>query len=247
MLAKNYIKSHDIGLLSYIASAIWGAGFEFKRPSGIEPIGAIWFLWAMFCAQIIYNCLPEKNKFKIPALTLIALVGYYAGKIYWLPFDLNVAMVAIVYLFIGESFSSVLNNQNISTFRLSLGGAKAVVVIIILFLFWMPGWSVTLGMVSNLYPFCGLSVLTSTAGSLFIITISRLIELLDNDKIKKYLSYMGRYSLVILCFHLIELKCVPWKMFISSVFAICLMKIILLSYIPILIRKIPKLAKIYKV
>lgn len=236
-LLRQYIKYGEIDILKYLLSVIWGAGFKMQNPSGIEPIGAIWFLLAMFWAQVIYNYSPKDKRVKFIFFFLIALIGWSIGIYYWLPLDICVAMVAILYLWMGESIVPACNEL--------IGRCKYFMLIFPIL--WIVGWSKTLGMVSNLYPFYAFSLITSFSGCFVILQFSKWLERIKGTRrVANYLSYMGRYSLAILCFHLLELKALPLHLFIESSLLRCLIKVIMLSLIPIIVSRIPYLSNAYK-
>lgn len=233
-LLKNYIKYGNINFFGYIISSIWGAGFKMSVPSGIDPIGAIWFLLAMFGAQILYNLSPRDKTFKLFYCCLLAALGYFIGTKFWLPFDICVAMVALLYMFLGEMTRE---------YKL-VGGVFWVYMLLVLI--WCIGWTKTLGMVSNTYPYYVFSFLTSYAGCLVVLRFSHwIVEINKVSYVTRYLSFMGRYSLAILCFHLIELSILPMKLIISSVVIRCILRVLVLSIIPVIIARIPVLNKAY--
>lgn len=113
---------------------------------------------------------------------------------------------------------------------------------------WVVGWTETLGMVSNTYPYLFLTILTAFAGSIVVIRISIYLEhhTLSFPFIVKYLAYMGSCSLSILCFHLLELSIIPLKLLVPSVMLRCAIRVVVLSFIPLVVSRIPLLAKYYK-
>ena len=234
-MTRHYAKEGQIDIISYLISFIWGAGFNMSSPSGIEPIGAIWFLLAMFGAQLLYNVPLPKYIPRIVYCAILVVCGMVLGRLFWLPLDLCVAMVAVAYLYLGEKIRELGCIGN-----MGWGG-----VTLLLFL-WSIGWFKTLGMVSNSYPYYGFSLFSSFAGSLFFLNISKHLEILFcNSPLCKYLSYMGQYSLVILCFHVIELL-FPWHRLSNSIAVRIMIEVILLSLVPIVVAHIPYLSNVYK-
>ena len=234
-LVKRYIKYGTPEFDVFLLSSVWGAGFKMPPPlSCIEPIGAIWFLLAMFGAQVLFCFSPERRTLKCLYCCTLAITGWLIGRYFWLPIDLCVAMVSTIFLFLG-SFIAKIEWEKIKFIYIAL-----------LIILWVIGWTKTLGIVSNTYPYYIFSVVTSSAGCVIILLLSFWFEKVGNMALDRYFAYMGRYSLVILCFHFLELRIIPWEILDVNIILACLLKVLFLSFIPLIICRIPLLAKLYK-
>ena len=63
------------------------------------------------------------------------------------------------------------------------------------------------------FTFIPLNIISAVFGSLTIIGISKYIE--NIKTISKPLMFLGKNSLIVMCFHLIELNTIPFKKIIS--------------------------------
>lgn len=83
-------------------AALYGSGSSVSLPCGNVPsIGAIWFLPAMFFAQIIWRYTATKKK---PILWLISIfiIGYLTSSIVWLPLSIQAGMTCSLFIYIGN-------------------------------------------------------------------------------------------------------------------------------------------------
>jgi len=64
--------------------------------------------------------------------------------------------------------------------------------------------------VENGFPNLYENIFGALGASYVIIQLSKSIER-NKGWLSKLLSYIGRFSLVVLCFHLIEMKLIPWE------------------------------------
>lgn len=182
-----------------------------------------------------YITLLQKGKIKCLYCCILAIIGWLIGKYFWLPLDICVAMVSTVYLFFGSLIA-----------KIEWVKVNGMVIVLLLMLWMGIGWSKTLGMVSNSYPYYFFSVISSFAGCVLIIILSFWFERIGFLPLKKYFVYMGRYSLIILCFHFLELRIVPWEILDVNILLACILKVSFLSIIPIAICRIPYLSRVYK-
>jgi len=67
-----------------------------------------------------------------------------------------------------------------------------------------------MSLVKNAFPNLYENVLGALGASYIVIQLSKYIER-HKGWLSNLLSYVGRFSLVVLCFHLIEMKLMPWE------------------------------------
>lgn len=189
-------------LKSWILASLYGSGtlthfleWEFRI------IGAIWFLLAMFWADIIFHFLLRS---KSPYLfgTLISLVGYFTTSEIWLPLSCQAGLSAIFFVQIGyfvrekDLFRKYENNLQVACLAL---------------VFWMIAviYSGKLYMVGNHYGSGFLDAIGAVSGTFLILKFSGIVE--QKCRIVTHmLSFYGKNSLIVLCFHLVELNTFPW-------------------------------------
>lgn len=189
----------------WFMAALYGSGNIEKY--GFKRIGAIWFLLAMFIACVFVKYISDK-KVMAPCVILVAFIGYLTSKIVWLPFSIQPAMVASIYVYIG--------------FMIRKKHTKSECFNPLFYFFIVIMWFLTIlfgevNMSRNLYKYGIFSFIGTVCGSYVILMICKWFdgrEMLPTA-ITNMLCFFGRNSLIILCFHLIEMEMFPWGIFQS--------------------------------
>lgn len=188
--------------LQWIYAGFYGSGQRYTAPFTIYKIGTIWFLLALFFASLIFNYSSRFNKPSLQILFILtmAYIGYKTSKFIWLPFSIQAGAVATIFLLIGfymHKFNT-LSKQSVP----NLIFCASIWLLCVVF-------CGKLYMVRNYYGNGLLDIIGAVCAFYVIIFISKL---LDNKTtlISRILSFYGRNSLAILCFHLIELDSFPW-------------------------------------
>lgn len=241
---------------AFIISAIYGAGGEVTIPNTsfkINAIGAIWFLLAMFIANQIFNVVM-KSKVKLYAKVIITLfitlLGIQTAKSFFLPFSIQPALIAQIFLLSGYLIKKydVMSKVN-------------YVVLIVLIILW--AWDASF----NLFDFEGvnaaniyLAVLVGITTSIAVMKISMYIETWTaNIKFKwinDTLLFWGSQSLILLCFHLIDLDYIQlWPRVVQmaqghfsyfiAVFIGIVYRVLFVSVIAVVMPKLPLLRSFY--
>ena len=167
-------------------------------------IGAIWFLLAMFWADIIFDIILLKTKHACIWVMAIAAVGYITSAWIWLPFSFQAGLTAMLFVWIGYKARQVdlLNKYLDNIWALALALVLRLNSII-------NGGE--LYMVTNHYGDGLFDVLGDLGAAFVIIKLSRRLSQSRLIKpISDFLSIYGRNSLIVLCIHLIELDTFPW-------------------------------------
>lgn len=155
--------------------------------------GALWFLLCLFEVNIIYCFiyLVFKENVKWVAITalFLGLIGYwmYFEKYWDLPAYLDRAFYYLPFFSFGElirRFSSFLENRNTKIEVLLLFVMVGAYVLL------HPEFNI-LSSKNNIFLFYFLGLL----GTLIILQISKLVKYVP------IISYVGRYSIVVLCLH----------------------------------------------
>lgn len=165
---------------------------------GIASIGAIWFLYALFWAKVIVRVML-KIKWGGVALIIIALAAYYTSLYVWLPLDIQAGATAGVFVYLGAVFKK---------WRILEKFDRKIFLIGFVTLFLEIHFEICLYVVSNTYDYGIVSMAGSILISGFIIAISKCIEKVT--ALKKILLFYGQNTVIILCYHLIELNNAPW-------------------------------------
>lgn len=87
-------------MAKWIYAALYGAGSNHDSPFLIIQIGAIWFLLAMIFGTYIVKQI-ETRKDPVLWLIVICCLGYFSAKIVWLPWSIQSAMTASVFIYVG--------------------------------------------------------------------------------------------------------------------------------------------------
>ena len=167
-----------------------------------ERARIIWFLLALFIAKTIFNYII-KFKFHAIYIVLITLLGVFSTKIICLPFNIQPSCMVLLYLYIGYLFK-----------KYSVFDRFKKWTVIVCVLIWLIS-SCSLGMfiiAYNQYPSLIANICVSILGSYAVIMIVKSIVYKFSDKkIIKYLTKLGKYSLIMLCCHAIENYFIDWN------------------------------------
>lgn len=194
----------------WLFASAYASGQEYTDPFVIPSIGAIWFLPAMFFATIIVRrCISYK--YRLFLIIIIAYVGYATSQKIWLPFSVQAGMTAAVFLFGGWQCKK----KNVFNRKLPVDieiGMLAVWIFCIIF-------GGRLYLVRNYFGNGLLDVAGAFCACYLVVKFSTWIEK-GASRICSILAFLGKNSLIILCFHTIELKLMPWesvKVFFSEI------------------------------
>ncbi len=154
--------------------------------------GPIWFLSALFMAMIVVywiNRLPRES-YRIVAAVVVGTLGYYWNRLFCfrLPMFFDTGLTAVLFVYAGRWIKQLTEKEN-KRFDYLLFGVLTFTL----------GFNYGMGcsMQDNSYPDnIILFVTTSTIGTLAVVLISKAI--MEN----RILQYIGRNSLIILCFHM---------------------------------------------
>lgn len=248
--------SKGSSIKAFVISAIYGVGGEVVIPNTdvrINAIGAIWFLLAMFIANQIFNAIMKlkiRLYVKATIFLLITLVGIQTAKVFFLPFSVQPAFIAQIFLLSGY----LLKKYDVMA---------RVNYIVLIFLIVLWAWDASF----NLFDFEGvnaaniyLAILVGISTSIAIMKISMYIEVvtinLKHKWIEDVLLFWGSQSLILLCFHLIDLDYIQlwprviqmaqgyWDYFIT-VFVGIIYRVLFVSVVAMVMPKIPLLRSFY--
>lgn len=208
--SNNYIKSYG-STISVIKCVFWGMGGNapliFSKDTIImSAVGAIWFLIALFWASIIFNILMKSFKsrhqlFFVGLISVIlVLISITVSNKGLFPFSINAGLFGVFFLWIGQ----VLKRVSIIKFKVSY----QVFLFIIGILCWKTAsYTHTFFGFSTIYSQNFLVALISSIGaSIALILISIWLEKLLSMKIIHFISLYGKYSLAVLCIHLLDIN-----------------------------------------
>ncbi len=176
--------------------------FLLVRSSFMGRIGALWFVFALFLAWLLFyavmNLLGEKGQ--ILAACLCAAAGVYLMPMI-LPFQISQSLVAFFYVYCGYQIKKKkLLEKEIPPW-----------ILIGMALLWIAGdlfGSLNLG---NYKAENGLLAVPGNLCGAFLLIRLFLYLNVYKGKILNAFRMAGRYSLWILCIHSVEANVFPWK------------------------------------
>lgn len=192
-------------IILWCYAAFYGSGNSYTAPFFVKAIGAIWFLPAMFWAILIYNLIADK-KWSALWVACIAGLGYVSVNYVYLPWSIQSAMLAIVFIHTGyyfrkKNYFETMHIWSVTTALLLWGSC----IYIDRGRFYLVG---------NYSEHLLVDIIGSIAGTYLVVGFSKIIQRFS--MVSFALKWFGKYSLIVLCFHLIELTFIPWKDWLES-------------------------------
>ncbi len=235
--------------LEWAEASLYASGINWGDPYPVKGIGAIWYLWALFIAMVIVNhVLGRKNsEWMIP---VIAFIGWSSAShsTAWYPLSIQPGMLAALYLYIG--YKARQRNY-------SLQDEKPAVLVC---MFFMAVFSMHFhkgfGLVQCYMGNGWLDFIASICASCMVYLYSMHVAK-DTWLLKKVLLFFGKYSLVILSAHLIEMNVLPLPKLsdmlcstlhitgMSTFMVLIIIKLIFVSVCVYIVKKIPVLRQAY--
>ena len=203
---------NTLGVREWLIATIYGAGdnhifLGYKY----RAIGAIWFLWASFWAStFIRISLEFKKEYRILFITVLFLIGYYTSKIIWFPLSIQAGFCATLFMYVGYLINIYFDKYKNIYYKYKKYIIIVSFIIWIQFIhnfksFWLVHCDIGRGFIDIIGCLCACYC---------IMLLSKII----NQKTKiiyKILDFSGKYSLLILCIHLIELNFFRWTNIIT--------------------------------
>lgn len=190
-----------------VVSAVWGAGDNWDQPFEIPGIGAIWFLWATFWGCVILHILMKITPIKraVIVLGIFIFAKWTVENIGFAPLSIQPGCSAVLFIYIGYLWKT---NERVWQ---ELSYSVKSITCVFAALLWIE-FIRTFGsfwLVHSDYGHGFRDVLSSLCASFLIIGISQGLD----GKLGRLLApikLLGRYSIIALCAHIIELNTFPW-------------------------------------
>lgn len=190
----------------WIYASFYGAGDTYFRPFYIKAIGAIWFLLATFWGSIfLRSTLNMKKRNRIAVILVLFVIGYWSRELCWFPFSIQAGCCATLFMYIGYLFQDIKKAvQELST-ETKIGISILALTVWLSFIknfqsFWLVHCDIGRGVIDIVGCICGCYI---------IMLISSFIEK-HTRHISNVLAFVGKYSLFVLCIHIVELNLIPW-------------------------------------
>lgn len=207
-----------------------------------EGTGPLWFLAALFWAKIILEIILRHEKYA-PAIAVACSSIAYLLLIHEIniPWYVLHGMEATVFLYVG----TLLRKFKIFTYPISWQNVLVVSVAV-----YLSASTATLAF-EKTFPLLILNVVTATVISVVVIENCMVFEKIkDKNIIAIYifnvLNFVGKNTLIILCFHAIDMYLNLWKfLHIEGLYLFLAIRLITTCLIPLFIQYIPVLNIIY--
>ena len=180
----------------------------FINTDGLPIAGALWFLTALFFAEMVIYIIDRfiRNKIiQICIVILVALIGNVATQVFSfrLPFALDAAFVGSGFMYVGF----LLKNCKIREYILKLSFNKIIAPLLLnILLIFINGH---INMREGVYSFIPLFWINSIVFIIIGLNISRmLMNIRVIDKYKKIIIDIGKNSIVYLCLNQITILCI---------------------------------------
>ena len=180
----------------------------YDNTEGLPICGALWFLTAIFIANIIYYWLNKiKNEILKWIIVMgIATIGTLSGKLFTekMPFAMSASFVGIGLLHMGYKVNQIQNNKYISKFLNMQISTWLICSSIISGMIFCNGY---VNMRTNMYSNIILFWINSLGACIIGINFSKFIEKYFNTTYTiKILKNMGKNSIVYVCLNQIVIQ-----------------------------------------
>ncbi len=195
-LTKNIIINDNFQkVYYYIAATFIGSGSSRSCLwlSHVPNIGAIWFFPALFICKNVYNSMASLTiKKKLLYSSAIFFVSTIIGRyLLFIPFSVLSGLSAIIFYSIGDFFKT---NPKFNSYHWIIG-----------LICWFIAFNYShLYLVQPKIDLYFIDVIGATTASICIYNISTLLNKITY--FSGFLSWIGKNSMYILCFHLIDLN-----------------------------------------
>lgn len=204
---KALLAHHSVwgAVRDWLLAGLYGSYFGVKF--GFNFIGAIWFLPALFFTILLLH-FSLKSRYPPSVILILALSGYFSAKWIGLPGSITQAMIALPYVYLGY----IIKKYNLSGI---LVNKSAILPFLIIYCIGIvDGY----GQIDINTAYYGKGIgdfFFSIVATLLFLTVSFLLQ--DYKILKQSLSFIGRNSLKILCFHNVECISFPFMELIKGI------------------------------
>lgn len=192
----------------WLFASIYGAGSEHNSPFYIPSIGAIWYLPASCIGVILLRAvLQTKEKVRPIIIFLLFMIGYLSSKyLFWFPMSIQAGLCSVFFMYMGWLYRKnelMLEHLDIET---KTSAIILTTIVWVMFIAQFQGMYI----VSNNFGRGIVDIIGTVAASILVIQISKIIDR-KTHIIRRIFQFAGRYSLLILCVHIIELDLFSWE------------------------------------
>ena len=196
----------------WVYASVYGAGDSYTKPFRIKEIGALWFLWATFWGSLIlYGTLRLKAVHRIAIILSVFFLGRWSRELFWFPLSIQAGCSAALFMYLGWCFRQCKENLSELPIEEKIAGLIFALIIWISFIrdfrsFWLVHCDIGRG---------AIDVFGSLCACTCVLVLSGFIDK-KAGWLAKLLAYIGRYSVLLLSVHIVELNLFPWFRWIAS-------------------------------
>lgn len=195
------------GLLQHwILASLYGSCLDYSEPFAIYGVGALWFLLALFFALTLVYLLRNVTQGYL-LIIFLAIISVISSQYMWLPFSIQAGGLAAFFVYMGYQLKkkNLLNTWN---GKLALLGLLVWIAEIIS--------NVRVDISRNIVDAWGITAVGAIFICYFILYMSS--KLRPNNFVARSMDFLGQNSMLILCFHGLEIKFFPWSL-VYSIFS----------------------------
>lgn len=176
-----------------LLAIVYGNGDDLEILNAVP----LWFLTTLFCSTVLFALIFKSIQnlsqiYQFVIFVLLGLGGFFLGQNYELIWNIDIALVASLFLFIGYKFKEKKTLERLKVFDLT--SILALIIFLIVYYLNSP-----VDMNHRIYNNFILFYIGGITGALLVFKISKLLA--KSKKITKIFSIMGENSLLILLFH----------------------------------------------
>lgn len=188
-----------------------GSSVNYHKIFGnFSSIGSVWFLGALFWSRQFFNIFSKYSHSLFVAIILfVGVISCVVGQYMQLPYSMIQGLTALPFLWLGYEAK---RNSVLKDFK--FGGGKLTLFYLAWFVSTFFGWLDMAQVRWDLFYFP--NIILATAGTLFFYKVSQKISE-TTHYLKNILAFLGKYSLVLVCFPVLETFVLPLNDIISNI------------------------------
>lgn len=182
----------NIPIYKPLLGILYGNGID----NYLQHCTSLWFIPCLFIVENIYFLfLPQKKLILIVSFLLLGFADYYFA-LPRLPWGINIALTAIIFYILGNTFKNYIIKYNNDLKRNAL-----IFCISFIILFMLSRVNGNVDMDNRMYSNYLLFILSGIVGTLMILSFAKLLEgIFDGSDL---LVFISNATIVILAFHAI--------------------------------------------
>lgn len=205
---------HNVKEWTY--AALYASGGRYDHPFYIKEIGAIWFLWATFWGCLFLRvALDLKSHARIAMIAALFTFGYYSRNLFWFPLSIQAGACATAFMYLGHLFRVEEKTLLGLSAETKVFGTLAALCAWGMFIkdfqaFWLVNCDFGRGAVDIFSCICACYIVL--LGSYYLDRRGQAGAAAGSiaNRLAGGLAYIGKYSLLVLCIHIVELNFLPW-------------------------------------